>query len=46
VPAGWSTRGLPIGLQIVGPRWRDDVILTIAKALEFARPCGHHRPPI
>jgi Asp-tRNA(Asn)/Glu-tRNA(Gln) amidotransferase A subunit family amidase len=46
VPAGWTKGGLPIGLQIVGPRWRDDVILTIAKALEFARPWGHHRPPI
>ncbi|MGH6928505.1 MAG: amidase, partial [Dongiaceae bacterium] len=34
VPAGWSKDGLPIGLQIVGRRWRDDTVLTIGKALE------------
>jgi Asp-tRNA(Asn)/Glu-tRNA(Gln) amidotransferase A subunit family amidase len=46
VPAGWSKDGLPIGLQIVGPRWRDDVVLTIGKALETARPWADKRPPI
>jgi Asp-tRNA(Asn)/Glu-tRNA(Gln) amidotransferase A subunit family amidase len=46
VPAGWSKDGLPIGLQIVGRRWRDDTVLTIGKALEAARPWADKRPPI
>ncbi|HYR68151.1 MAG TPA: amidase family protein, partial [Reyranella sp.] len=46
VPAGWSKDGLPIGLQIVGRRWRDDTVLTIGKALEAARPWADRRPPI
>ena len=46
VPAGWSKDGLPIGLQIVGRRWRDDSVLTIGKALEAARPWADKRPPI
>ena len=46
VPAGWSRDGLPIGLQIVTRRWRDDTALTIGKALEKARPWADKRPPI
>jgi len=46
VPAGWSKDGLPIGLQIVGRRWRDDTVLTIGKALEAMRPWADKRPPI
>jgi Asp-tRNA(Asn)/Glu-tRNA(Gln) amidotransferase A subunit family amidase len=46
VPAGWSKDDLPIGLQIVARRWRDDTALTIGKALEKARPWAHRRPPI
>ena len=46
VPAGWSKDGLPIGLQIVGRRWRDDTVLTIGKALEAVRPWADKRPPI
>ena len=46
VPAGWSKGGLPIGMQIVGRRWRDDTVLTIGKALEQVRPWADKRPPI
>ncbi|MGH6962587.1 MAG: amidase, partial [Dongiaceae bacterium] len=46
VPAGWSKDGRPIGLQIVGRRWRDDTVLTIGKALEAAQPWADKRPPI
>ena len=31
VPAGWSSGGLPVGLQIVG-RWRDDATVLRACA--------------
>jgi Asp-tRNA(Asn)/Glu-tRNA(Gln) amidotransferase A subunit family amidase len=46
VPAGWTKGGLPVGLQIVGPRWRDDIVLQIGAALEQARPWAAKRPPI
>lgn len=46
VPAGWSKGGLPMGLQIVGRRFRDDTVLTIGKALEGARPWADKRPPV
>jgi aspartyl-tRNA(Asn)/glutamyl-tRNA(Gln) amidotransferase subunit A len=38
LPAGMSTGGLPIGLQIVGPRHRDDVVLRLSRIFEQARP--------
>jgi Asp-tRNA(Asn)/Glu-tRNA(Gln) amidotransferase A subunit family amidase len=46
VPAGWSEGGLPIGLQIVARRYRDDEALRIGAALERARPWAERRPPI
>ena len=36
--AGFSKRGLPIGLQIVGPRHREDLVLRAALAFERERP--------
>jgi aspartyl-tRNA(Asn)/glutamyl-tRNA(Gln) amidotransferase subunit A len=38
VPVGLSSRGLPIGLQIVGPRGADALVLRAARALEQALP--------
>jgi aspartyl-tRNA(Asn)/glutamyl-tRNA(Gln) amidotransferase subunit A len=38
IPCGLSSDGLPIGLQIVGPMHRDDVVLRIARAYETASP--------
>jgi Asp-tRNA(Asn)/Glu-tRNA(Gln) amidotransferase A subunit family amidase len=38
VPAGTSSIGIPFGLQIVGPRYRDDLVLELAAAWERARP--------
>ncbi len=38
VPAGTSANGLPFGLEIVGPRWRDDLVLELAAAWELAHP--------
>ena len=46
VPAGWSDRGLPIGMQIVGRRFGEATVLTIGKALEGVRPWAHRRPPL
>jgi aspartyl-tRNA(Asn)/glutamyl-tRNA(Gln) amidotransferase subunit A len=38
VRAGLSRRGLPVGLQIVAPRHRDDLVLRAAAAFERERP--------
>ena len=38
VRAGLSDAGLPIGLQIVGPRHRDDLVMRAARLFERARP--------
>jgi Asp-tRNA(Asn)/Glu-tRNA(Gln) amidotransferase A subunit family amidase len=38
VPAGLSPSGMPFGLQIVGPRFRDDLVLTLGQAWEQASP--------
>jgi aspartyl-tRNA(Asn)/glutamyl-tRNA(Gln) amidotransferase subunit A len=38
VPCGFSSDGLPIGLQIVGPARRDHLVLRAARAFESARP--------
>ena len=38
VPAGLSAAGLPIGLQIVGPRGSDRLILQVAKRFEELAP--------
>jgi aspartyl-tRNA(Asn)/glutamyl-tRNA(Gln) amidotransferase subunit A len=37
VPCGFTKGGLPIGLQIVGPPWREDLVLRLAHAYEQAR---------
>lgn len=38
VPCGLTSRGLPIGLQIVGPARQDALVLKAARAFESARP--------
>ncbi|MCX5820512.1 MAG: amidase family protein [Deltaproteobacteria bacterium] len=40
VPAGLSKSGLPIGLQIVGPRFSEPRILAAAKFVEYGNPIG------
>jgi Asp-tRNA(Asn)/Glu-tRNA(Gln) amidotransferase A subunit family amidase len=45
VPSGFTQSGLPIGLQIAGPHWREDFVLRLAHAYEQATP-WHRRPCI
>ena len=40
VPAGLTAARLPVGLQIVGPRFSEPMILTVAKFAEAAHPIG------
>jgi aspartyl-tRNA(Asn)/glutamyl-tRNA(Gln) amidotransferase subunit A len=44
VPAGFTKNGLPVGLQIIGPHLRDDLVLQIAHAYEQVRPWRDRRP--
>jgi aspartyl-tRNA(Asn)/glutamyl-tRNA(Gln) amidotransferase subunit A len=44
LPCGWSSDGLPIGLQIVGPWYADRRVLALAERLERARPCARPMP--
>src|SRR5712691_6205089 len=36
LPCGFTKSGLPIGLQIAGPHWREDLVLRLAHAYEQA----------
>jgi Asp-tRNA(Asn)/Glu-tRNA(Gln) amidotransferase A subunit family amidase len=38
VPAGRSPNGVPFGIQIIGPRFRDRLVLALGEAWERARP--------
>jgi amidase len=40
VPAGLTKNGLPVGLQIVGPRFEEPKILSIAKIVQQRNPIG------
>ena len=44
VPCGRTSTGLPVGLQIIGPRFAEPDILRAAKLVERLNPIG--RPPI
>jgi aspartyl-tRNA(Asn)/glutamyl-tRNA(Gln) amidotransferase subunit A len=46
VPAGFTSRGLPAGLQIIGRHHRDDLVLQMAYAYEQARPWRDRRPEL
>ncbi len=46
VPCGFTSDGLPIGLQIVGRRFADALVLRAAAAFERAHPWAQHRPPL
>ncbi len=36
VPVGFSKSGLPIGMQIIGPQWGEEVVLQTANAYELS----------
>ena len=46
IPCGFTSAGLPVGLQIVGPRWADNAVLRAAAAYEVIAPWNDRRPPI
>jgi aspartyl-tRNA(Asn)/glutamyl-tRNA(Gln) amidotransferase subunit A len=44
IPCGFTRAGLPIGLHIAGPPWREDLVLRLANAYEDAT-AWHKRKP-
>jgi aspartyl-tRNA(Asn)/glutamyl-tRNA(Gln) amidotransferase subunit A len=44
VPAGFTSLGLPIGLQLMARRGNDDVVLRLARLLEIELDWPHHPP--
>ncbi|WP_342360530.1 amidase [Terrarubrum flagellatum] len=44
-PCGFTKEGLPIGLQIVAPKMRDDLVLQASRAFESARPFAMPEAP-
>ena len=44
VPCGFTQSGLPIGLQIAGPHWREDLVLRLGHAYEQATAWHKRRP--
>jgi aspartyl-tRNA(Asn)/glutamyl-tRNA(Gln) amidotransferase subunit A len=44
VPCGFTTNGLPIGLQIIGPHWSEENVLRLAHAYEQATRWHLRRP--
>jgi amidase len=46
VPCGWTSEGLPVGLQIVGRRLAETTVLKAAAAFEAMAPWHEKRPAI
>jgi len=46
IPCGFTQDGLPVGLQIVGPRFDDLGVLQASAAFEEVRPWQQYRPPV
>jgi amidase len=46
VPLHMSNDGLPVGVQLIGPYGREDVLIRLASQLEQAAPWASRRPPV
>ena len=46
IPCGWSSDGLPIGMQIVGKRFDEVTVLQVSKAFEDIAPWQDKRPKL
>jgi amidase len=46
LPLHWNSDGLPIGVQLVAPYGREDMLIQAAGQLEQAQPWADRRPPV
>ena len=46
VPCGFTSEGLPVGLQIVGKWHAETTVLRAAACFEAAQPWAEARPPL
>jgi amidase len=46
LPLGWPADGLPRGVQLIAPFGRDDLLITVAAALEAAEPWAQRRATV
>ncbi|MHA1689603.1 MAG: amidase [Promethearchaeota archaeon] len=46
IPCGWSKKGLPIGMQIIGNRFQDLLVLQVSRAFEKLSPWQDRRPSL
>ena len=44
IPCGWSSEGLPIGMQIIGKRFDEVTVLQVSKAFEEIAPWQDKKP--
>jgi aspartyl-tRNA(Asn)/glutamyl-tRNA(Gln) amidotransferase subunit A len=46
IPCGFSSKGLPVGLQVLGPHFREEVVLRVAHQFEQATPFHKEKPKL
>jgi amidase len=46
LPLHWTPSGLPVGVQLVAPYGREDMLIQVASQLEQAAPWGERRPSV
>jgi aspartyl-tRNA(Asn)/glutamyl-tRNA(Gln) amidotransferase subunit A len=46
IPCGFTSGKLPIGLQIIGPKWGEETMFRVAHAYEQATPWHQEKPPL
>jgi aspartyl-tRNA(Asn)/glutamyl-tRNA(Gln) amidotransferase subunit A len=44
MPCGWTSNGLPVGLQLIGKQWGEESLLAIARLFEQAHPEFRRHP--
>jgi len=44
IPCGWNSEGLPIGMQIIGRRYDEKMVLQVSQAFEEIAPWQNKRP--
>jgi amidase/6-aminohexanoate-cyclic-dimer hydrolase len=45
LPLHWTADGLPVGVQVAAAFGEDEMLISLARELEMARPWFHKRPP-